>query len=124
MGIFNTSTTPTMLLTASGELIYELVGRTLPGSGGRHSMAHVVVPPGKSSRRHYHPEAEESYYVMQGRGLIQIDNEESILSPGDAVLIPAQSAHKVFNRGDEDLVLIVVCVPAWEPSNTVWLEDL
>jgi mannose-6-phosphate isomerase-like protein (cupin superfamily) len=87
-------------------------------------VAHVVLPPGKSSRRHYHPEAEESYYVMQGMGLIQIDNEESILFPGDAVLIPAQSAHKVFNRGEDDPVLIVVCIPAWEPSNTVWLESI
>jgi mannose-6-phosphate isomerase-like protein (cupin superfamily) len=124
MGIVNTSTTPTMLSTASGELIYELVGRTLIKSSIRHSVAHVVVPPGKSSRRHYHPEAEESYYVMQGMGLIQIENVESILSAGDEVLIPAQSAHKVFNCGEEDLVLMVVCVPAWEPSNTVWLENI
>jgi mannose-6-phosphate isomerase-like protein (cupin superfamily) len=118
MRTFSTSTTPTKLSTESGELIYELVGRTLEGSSIRHSVAYVVVP------RHYHPQAEESYYVTHGTGLIQIDHEESILSPGDAVLIPAQSAHKVFNRGEEDLVLIVVCVPASEPSNTVWLENI
>lgn len=122
MRALNKLTTPTKL-SESGMLIYELVGRTLEQSTHRHSIAEVVIPPGKSSRRHYHPQAEKSYYVIQGTGLLEIDDASSTISSGDAVLIPAQSANKVFNRGDEDLVIIVVCVPAWEPSDTIWLES-
>jgi mannose-6-phosphate isomerase-like protein (cupin superfamily) len=122
MRAFNKSTTPTKL-SENGMSIYELVGRTLEPSTNRHSVAEVLIPPGKSSRRHYHPQAEKTYYVIQGTGLLQIDDASSTISSGDAILIPAQRANKVFNRGDEDLLLIVICVPAWEPSDTVWLES-
>jgi mannose-6-phosphate isomerase-like protein (cupin superfamily) len=79
MRAFNKSTTPTKL-SDSGMLIYELVGRTLEQSTNRHSIAEVVIPPGKSSRRHYHPHAEKSYYVIQGSGVIEIDDASSTIS--------------------------------------------
>jgi mannose-6-phosphate isomerase-like protein (cupin superfamily) len=102
MRAFNKSTTPTKL-SESGMSIYELVGRTLEQSTSRHSVAEVVIPPGKSSRRHYHPRAEKTYYVIRGTGLMQIDDASSTISSGDAILIPAQSANTVFNRGDQAL---------------------
>jgi mannose-6-phosphate isomerase-like protein (cupin superfamily) len=122
MDVFSKSTTPTKVTTASGEVIYEVVGRTVGVRTARHSVAHVVIPQGKSAFRHYHPESEESYYVIQGTAWMEIDDEVRTLSPGDAVLIPARSVHKISNRNEEDLIFIVVCVPAWEPTNTVWLE--
>jgi mannose-6-phosphate isomerase-like protein (cupin superfamily) len=124
MDNFNTETTPTKIVTAHGEIIYELIGRTLGRKTNLHSVAQVVLPPQKSSLRHYHPQAEESYYVVQGTARMEIDNEVATLFPGDAVLIPAPSAHKIYNVGKDDLVLIVVCVPAWEASNTIWLEEV
>jgi mannose-6-phosphate isomerase-like protein (cupin superfamily) len=122
MHVFSKSTTPTKIVTDSGEMIDELVGRTLGARTVRHSVAHVTIPHGKSAFRHYHPESEESYYIIQGTAWMEINGEARELFPGDAVLIPARSVHKITNRNEEDLVFVVVCVPAWEPTNTVWLE--
>jgi mannose-6-phosphate isomerase-like protein (cupin superfamily) len=120
--ISSISTTKTKIETEHGEVIYELIGRTMGFPTTSHSLAHVVIPPGKSSLRHYHPSADESYCVARGEGRIEIDDESAILSSGDAVIIPAGRAHKIYSVGNDDLVFLVVCVPAWEPSNTVWLE--
>ncbi len=31
--------------------------------------------------------------------------------------------HKVVNVGEENLEFLSICVPAWEPSNSVFLEE-
>jgi mannose-6-phosphate isomerase-like protein (cupin superfamily) len=106
-----------------GETIYEMIGRTGGSRTERHSVAHVVVPPGRFARRHYHPNAEESYHVVQGTGWVELGDEVRSLSAGESLLIPAGVPHKIANGSNEDLVFIVVCVPAWDVSNSVWLEN-
>jgi mannose-6-phosphate isomerase-like protein (cupin superfamily) len=124
MDIFDISTTPTKILTGHGETIYEIVGRTVGVKTNNHSVAHVVIAPGTASRRHFHPQAEESYYVIAGEAKLEVGDEVGTLRPGQIALIPSPQPHKVYNMGHTDLVMLVVCVPAWEPSNTVWLETI
>jgi mannose-6-phosphate isomerase-like protein (cupin superfamily) len=122
MDVFDVSTTPTRIVTAHGETIYEVVGRTVGSKSTNHSVAHVVIAPDKSSLLHFHPQAEESYYILAGEAKIEIGDDVATLRPGQTVLIPPPLPHKIYNTGHGNLVLLVVCVPAWEPSNTVWLE--
>lgn len=110
------------IVTPHGETIYELLGRYTGQTTEHHSVAHVVLSPGASTLRHYHPSAEESYYVLHGTGRITVGNEDTTLSSGEIVLIPPRTPHKFVNTGIEPLEFLVVCVPAWEPTNTVWLE--
>jgi len=123
MDVFDISTTPTRIAAAHGETIYEIVGRTLGRRTESHSVAHVAIAPGKSSLRHFHPEAEESYYILAGSARIEVGHETATLRPGHIVLIPPPLPHKIYNAGRSHLLLLVVCVPAWEPTNTVWLES-
>jgi mannose-6-phosphate isomerase-like protein (cupin superfamily) len=105
-----------------GEIIHELIGRTVGESTQRQSVAHVTIPPGKSSLLHYHPEAEESYYILEGKARMLLANEEAIVVPGQAILIPPQKPHKIINVGETDLAFLAFCVPAWEPTNTAFPE--
>lgn len=108
----------------SGERIYEMIGRGEHlGDTTKHSFGHVVIPHGCSSALHYHPEAEETYYILKGNAKILIDGEEHHLSPGDAVLINPPERHQILTKGQEDLEFIVVCAPAWEPDNSVFLDE-
>ena len=111
------------LISEHGEIIHELIGR----GGGQvtdlHSVAHVILPPGKASLSHVHPVAEESYYFLRGKGKLQIEDEEAMVLPGQAVLIPPKKRHKIVNIGETDLEFIAVCVPAWEPTNSEYLES-
>jgi mannose-6-phosphate isomerase-like protein (cupin superfamily) len=107
--------------SGQGEIVYELLGRTFPGTTENHSVAHVVIASGKSSRLHIHPIAEESYYILQGKARLLIGEEESIVSPGQVVLIPPGKTHQIVNTGLQPLEFLAICVPAWEPGNSVYL---
>lgn len=109
-------------VTSHGEVISELIGRFTGHPTERHSVAYVVLPPGKSTLRHYHPTAEESYYLLCGQGEISIGDERTAARQGDIVLIPPMQPHKLTNTNTDQLEFLVICVPAWESTNTVWLE--
>lgn len=109
---------------ALGELIYELVG-SLPETGGakNHSLAHVDVPPGKLSPKHYHKIFEESYYILKGKARVTIDDREVFLSPGQTLLIMPGEVHQLFNDGPDTLELLVVCAPAWSEGDYYVVEE-
>ncbi|NDJ76270.1 MAG: cupin domain-containing protein [Chloroflexi bacterium] len=105
-----------------GEIVYELLGATAGGTQA-HSLAHVVIPAGKAARKHYHPIAEESYYILSGTGRMELDGDSATVGPGDSVAILPNQVHTIVNTGSEDLVLLAVCVPAWTPDNSVFLDE-
>ena len=109
------------LTSPHGETVFELIGAAAGGLQG-HSVAQVLLPPGKASRRHYHPVAEESYYILAGYARLELGEEVAQLGPGDAVAIPPGAVHQLHNAGDTDLMLLAVCVPAWTPDNSVYLD--
>jgi mannose-6-phosphate isomerase-like protein (cupin superfamily) len=104
-----------------GEIIHELIGHTAGGTA-TYSLAQISIPPGKASRKHYHPVAEESYHILSGTGCLELDGETVVLGPGDAVAILPDQVHQIFNVGETDLILTAICVPAWTPDNSVFLD--
>jgi mannose-6-phosphate isomerase-like protein (cupin superfamily) len=124
MDVFEKSTTPTIIETPYGETIYELVGRTVGSKTTNHSVAYITIAPQKATLRHFHRQTEESYYIMAGDAFIEIGDESQPLKAGQLVLIPSMQPHKIYNTGNDDLVMLVACAPAWEASDVVWLEAL
>lgn len=112
-------------LAPLGEVIYELFGAVPEtGSTRNHSLAHVVVPPGKLSPKHYHKIFEESYYILKGQARVTVDGQDYILAPGQACLIMPGDVHQLFNDHDtETLELLVVCAPAWSEGDYYVIED-
>lgn len=105
----------------TGEIIVEFMGEASGGSY-QHSLAQITLPSGKASARHYHPVAEESYYILSGQGKLTLGEETTTLIPGDAAAIPANVIHQIRNDTLEDLVFLAVCVPAWTPECSVFLD--
>jgi mannose-6-phosphate isomerase-like protein (cupin superfamily) len=77
-----------------GSIIRELAS---PGNSSltRHSLAEIRHPPGTASQEHYHTEAEEVYYVLEGRGGVRVDGETRDIDPGHVVVIVPGQRHKV-----------------------------
>ena len=109
--------------TPHGETVYELIGRACAHGGARgHSLAHIVIPPGKASLAHRHQVSEESYYILQGEARMVIDGRTYAMSPGEACLISPGQVHQVFNAGARDLEFLAICTPAWYPEDSFYEE--
>lgn len=60
---------------------------------------------------HVHEVAENIYYVLQGKGIVELDGKRHLVEPHMVVHIPAGVRHGIFNTGLEDLIFIVVASP-------------
>ncbi|MEK7707264.1 MAG: cupin domain-containing protein [Verrucomicrobiota bacterium] len=69
---------------------------------------------GASTQEHYHPRAEEIYYIAHGTGRICV--------AGDAIAIPPGQRHKLWNTGAEPLRLFCCCAPVYEHGDTIITE--
>jgi mannose-6-phosphate isomerase-like protein (cupin superfamily) len=114
MKIIDISMLENPLVTETGEIIYELIGAAgtdldIPN----HSLAKIVIPPGKSSTLHYHKRSQESYFILEGLGQMIVGDESETVTAGQACYIPAGQTHQINNQTQEDLVFLAVCTPAW-----------
>lgn len=82
----------------------------------KQSLAEATLPAGSATERHYHKLSEEFYYILQGRGLMEIDGEEREVGVGDAILIAPGAWHQIQAR--EDLQLLCCCAPPYAHEDT------
>lgn len=61
---------------------------------------------------HEHAVAENIYYIIRGTGLVELDGEKHVVEPNTVVYMPPGVKHGIWNTGFEDLVMVVVAVPA------------
>lgn len=67
--------------------------------------------PGHESDPDIHPDADEIYYVVSGKGKLVLGNEEYVVRQGMTIFIPANVHHQSFNNGDEGLVYYYIFGP-------------
>lgn len=71
----------------------------------------TIYAPGEGSVFHNHPNSEELGYVIAGFGVMQ-DMEQNIqahIKKGDLLLVDRGEIHRIFNNGNEPLILLLVC---------------
>lgn len=66
-----------------------------------------ALHPGATIGEHRN-DKDEIYYVLSGRGELLLDGKRREVGAGDAILTRDGSTHALVQRGDEDLVIIVV----------------
>jgi mannose-6-phosphate isomerase-like protein (cupin superfamily) len=68
----------------------------------------IVYPPGQEGFLHYHDEQDELYFVHSGRATFKVAGEEFELGAGGVVYVESTTPRRIDNRGDKDLVMLVV----------------
>jgi mannose-6-phosphate isomerase-like protein (cupin superfamily) len=86
------------------------------------SLAEARLPVGASTQEHFHPRAEEIYFITHGSGKIRIEAETRDVRAGDAIAISPGQKHKLWNTGSETLRLLCCCAPAYEHKDTIITE--
>ena len=82
----------------------------------RYSLAHAVLKPGHTSYRHK-LKTSEIYYILEGEGLMHIDNESARVLPGQVIYIPPDSVQYIKNTGEGDLKFLCIVDPAWRKED-------
>jgi mannose-6-phosphate isomerase-like protein (cupin superfamily) len=120
MDIKNLSEVPSFT-TKDGSEIRELFAHRNSAIRNQ-SLAEARLPIGGATQEHFHPLAEEIYYITHGTGKIRIEGEMREVKTGDAIAIPPGQKHKLWNTGDDILRLLCCCAPAYEHGDTVITE--
>jgi mannose-6-phosphate isomerase-like protein (cupin superfamily) len=108
--------------TKDGSEIRELLAHRNSGIQ-KQSLAEARLPVGAATVPHYHPLTEEIYYITQGQGRMQIDQDVRWVGVGDAIAIPPGAIHQITNTGKETLRLLCCCAPGYEHEDTVLVEN-
>jgi quercetin dioxygenase-like cupin family protein len=72
------------------------------------AFGEASFPVGGGHGPHRHPNAEEILYVLRGRALQGVSDQERELCPGDAALVRRDEVHWTRSLGDEPLTLLVI----------------
>jgi mannose-6-phosphate isomerase-like protein (cupin superfamily) len=69
------------------------------------------------ARTHYHKRLTELYYILEGEGEMELDDERHAVRPGDAILIKPLCRHRAIGR----LRALIVPVPAFDLADE-WFD--
>jgi mannose-6-phosphate isomerase-like protein (cupin superfamily) len=69
-------------------------------------------PRGFVAQQHLHPRQQERHEVLSGRLGLSVDGEERVLEPGDSVVVPAATSHRLVSFGEEQVHALFELKPA------------
>ena len=76
------------------------------------SIARIRVEPGGRTRWHRLQGTVERYYILEGRGLVEVGEiPPTEIGAGDVVLVPPMCRQRIENIGSGDLVFLAICTP-------------
>jgi mannose-6-phosphate isomerase-like protein (cupin superfamily) len=81
------------------------------------SIAHAVLNAGESSLIHRLKNSVEIYYILEGKGIMHIDDEKKEVKPGQAIYIPANSKQYIENIENNELKFLCIVYPKWKEEN-------
>src|SRR5438270_230281 len=77
----------------------------------RLSVIEECMPPGAAEIRHHHGKAQQFFYVLSGKALIEVEEEMVELSSGDGVRVLSGSRHQIRNESNEPVRFLVISQP-------------
>lgn len=73
----------------------------------------VIVPAGADIGLHRHaPDNQEVYVIVEGEGIMMVDDETRAVGPGDVIVNGIGGEHGLVNNSGRDLRMIVIELPA------------
>ncbi|MBD3205940.1 cupin domain-containing protein [Candidatus Bathyarchaeota archaeon] len=73
-------------------------------------IVHLKLEPGESLRRHITP-VDVAFYVLEGKGIIEIGDEKKEVISDSIIHSPAKIVHCWYNESDKPLRLLVIKTP-------------
>ena len=90
----------------------------------------TMAKPGQAKGGHYHPEAVEWFTLIEGEGLLKLEDMEThqkmeipmSLEKAETVFIPNGVAHLVMNLSERNFILLAYTDKLYDPADTIKYE--
>jgi quercetin dioxygenase-like cupin family protein len=76
------------------------------------SLGRTTLEPGSTIGEHSHPNTEDLYLILEGRGTGILDGKRFPVEPGDLFLVKAGGSHGLINDSDGPLTFLGVLTRA------------
>lgn len=73
-----------------------------------NSATVILQLPGEGNRRHYHPNWNEWWYILDGEWIWEIEGKELTIKKGDVVFIEKGKVHKITVGGNKPAIRLAV----------------
>ena len=73
-----------------------------------NSATVISQMPGEGNRRHYHPEWDEWWFILEGIWEYEVDGVTQSVKKGDVVFIERQRVHKITAVGESRAIRLAV----------------
>jgi mannose-6-phosphate isomerase-like protein (cupin superfamily) len=93
--------------------------RALTAADGTPCNLHVTFI--QDSVKHYHRETTEVYYILEGRGKMELNDDVVDVEPGTILYIPPLTAHRLVSK--EGVRTIVFGIPAYRDDDEFFVTD-
>ena len=74
------------------------------------SIVHIELKPGESLKKHITP-VDACFYVLEGKGSVEIGDEIKEVKKDDLVFSPAKIVHTLFNNFEATFKFLVIKTP-------------
>lgn len=91
-----------------------------PGSNDKMKVGISTIRSGGEQPRHIHIGDEQLMYVLKGYGRQKVGDEELPLAPGKLYHISPGMSHEAVNDGDEEIVKLLISIPAALSDEPAW----
>lgn len=91
----------------TGEILFREAFKKEDFESNLVHLHETTVFPNSTIGCHLHEGNEEIYYILEGEGIMTVDNEERQVEPGDAIITHSGSYHGLVNNTDKNLKILV-----------------
>ncbi|MCB0711453.1 MAG: cupin domain-containing protein [Ignavibacteriae bacterium] len=75
------------------------------------SVIREWMSPGTSEVKHYHERADQFFYIVSGRGTMEIGGEVLTIEEDQGLRVSPGIPHRISNRSERDLHFLVISAP-------------
>ncbi len=77
------------------------------------------MPPGSAEKMHVHSAVQQVFYILEGTATFQLNENTFRVQAHESIHVPAGTAHRVVNEGEQDLHFLLVSEPDSHQDRTL-----
>ncbi len=99
----------------------DLITENVPVGATTIKADRILYHPGDTAARHYHTDCYHLFYILEGEGLIHVDEGSYRLTPGMVAVVAPSEVHAFENDTSRNFKFVEFWTPP--PKETVWVVE-